>query len=77
MLMISLMFSVLAQSNVVAQKQMEAGREIRVQPHVIAEVAKSQMSQMHAEKMKCNGENSGSFNGRNMIHKLDAPRLKN
>jgi len=29
------------QSNVVAQKQMEAGREIRVQPHVIAAVAKS------------------------------------
>jgi len=28
---------------------MEAGREIRVQPHVIAEVAKSQMGQMHAE----------------------------
>ncbi len=41
MLMVSLMFSVLAQSNVVAQKQMEAGREIRVQPHVIAAVAKS------------------------------------
>ena len=36
---------------VVAQKQMEAGRKIRVQPRVIAEVAKSQMGQMHAEKI--------------------------
>ena len=37
---------------VVAEQHMEAGRKIRVQPRVIAEVAKSQMGQMHAEKMK-------------------------
>jgi hypothetical protein len=30
---------------------MEAGRKIRVQPRVIAEVAKAQMGQMHAEKI--------------------------
>jgi hypothetical protein len=30
---------------------MEAGRKIRVQPRVIAEVAKSQMGQMHAKKI--------------------------
>ena len=36
---------------VVAEQQMEAGRKIRVQPRVIAEVAKSQMGQMHAEKI--------------------------
>ena len=35
---------------VVAEQQMEAGREIRVQPRVIAEVSKSQMGQMHGEK---------------------------
>jgi hypothetical protein len=38
----------------------EAGCEIRVQPRVIAEVAKSQMGQMHAEKMEC-GRRDGEF----------------
>ena len=37
---------------VVAEQQMEAGRKIRVQPRVIAEVPESQMGQMHAEKME-------------------------
>ena len=32
---------------VVAEQQVEAGRKIRVQPRVIAEVSESQMSQMH------------------------------
>ena len=36
---------------VVAEQQMEARRKIRVQPRVIAEVPKSQMGQMHAEKI--------------------------
>ena len=36
---------------VVAEQQVKAGREIRVQPRVIAEVPKSQMGQMHAEKI--------------------------
>ena len=33
---------------VVAQQQVEAGRKIRIQPRVIAEVPKAQMGQMHA-----------------------------
>ncbi len=36
---------------VVAQKQMEAGHEIRVQPGVITKVPQPQMSQMHAENI--------------------------
>jgi len=50
---------------VVAEQEMEAGREVRIQPRIIAEVTKSQMSQMHTNKMKRNGENGESFNGRN------------
>ena len=37
---------------VVAEQQVKAGRKIRVQPRVIAEVTESQMSQMHARKME-------------------------
>jgi hypothetical protein len=37
---------------IVAQTQMEAAREIRVRPRVIAEVAKSQMGRMRAEKIE-------------------------
>ena len=40
---------------VVAQKQMEAGREVRVQPRVIPEVAQAQVSQMHAARMRPGG----------------------
>lgn len=36
---------------VVAEQQVEAGRKIRIQPRVIAEVAKSQMDQMHSENI--------------------------
>ena len=36
---------------VVAEQEMEAGREIRVQPGVIAKIPQPQMSQMHAEKI--------------------------
>ena len=36
---------------IVAEQQMEAGREIRVQPDVIAKIPQPQMSQMHAEKI--------------------------
>ena len=51
---------------VVAEQQVEAGREIRVQPGVIAEVPEPQMSQMHAEKM--NGKrNGGEFFRQNQI----------
>ena len=38
---------------IVAEQQMEAGRKIRVQPRVIAEVSESQMGQMHGDKMNC------------------------
>ena len=37
---------------IVAQQQMKAGREIHVQPRVIAEVPEPQMGQMHAEKIE-------------------------
>ena len=40
---------------VVAEQQVEAGRKIHVQPRVVAEVTESQMSQMHAEKMRWRG----------------------
>ena len=36
---------------VVAEQQVKAGLEIRIEPRVIAEVAKSQMGQMHSAKM--------------------------
>ena len=40
---------------VVAEQQMEAGRKIRVQPRVIAEVSESQMGQMHAKILATDG----------------------
>ena len=39
---------------------MKAGREIRVEPRVIAEVTESQMGQMHADKMNWK-RNRGEF----------------
>jgi hypothetical protein len=36
---------------VVAEQEMETGREIRVQPRVIAKIPEPQMSQMHAKKI--------------------------
>jgi len=40
---------------VVAEQQMEAGREIRVQPRTIAEVPESQMGQMPAKILATDG----------------------
>jgi hypothetical protein len=45
---------------VVAEQQMEARRKVGIQPRVIAEVAKSQMGQMHTGKMNRKG-NRGEF----------------
>ena len=36
---------------VVAEQEMETRRKVGIQPRVIAEVAKSQMGQMHTEKI--------------------------
>ena len=36
---------------VVAEQQVKTGREIDVQPRVIAEITKSQMAQMHGEEL--------------------------
>jgi hypothetical protein len=36
---------------IVAEQQVEAGREIRVKPRIIAEIAESQVSEMHGDKM--------------------------
>jgi hypothetical protein len=46
---------------------MEAGREVRVQPGVIAKVAQAQASQMHAEKMKCGRRGGETFCSRRLI----------
>ena len=40
---------------IVAEQQVEAGREIHVQPRVVAEVTESQMGQMHAEILATDG----------------------
>ena len=40
---------------VVTEQQVKAGRKIRIQPRVIAEVTESQMGQMHARKIPATG----------------------
>ena len=46
---------------VVAEQQVEARRKVGVQPRIIAEVAKSQMGQMHADKMNWKRNRRESF----------------
>ena len=55
---------------VVAEQQMEAGRKIRVQPRVIAEVPESQMGQMHAHKMNFSHRCVREFMKHGFISKL-------
>ena len=55
---------------VVAEQQMEAGREIRVQPGVIAEVPQPQMSQMHADKIGARTACPRVFNDQNDKQKV-------
>ena len=60
----------------VAQKQVEAGREIRVQPGVIAKIPQPQMSQMHAIKMNWKG-NRREFFRQNRFWKINFRQPKN
>jgi hypothetical protein len=55
---------------------MKAGREVRVQPGVIAKVAQTQVSQMHAEKMKAALRGGETFCGRPVSDPAHGDRSK-
>ena len=46
---------------VLAEQQVKTGREILIQPRVIAEIAKSQMGQMHSEELSRSALDRQSF----------------